>query len=425
MSPFPIFWAPSRRTGLTKTQTALIVLVVILFIVAVASYFLLIPSGPEKIVIGAVGPLTPPGSAVAGKEMKMALELAVEEVNKNGGVLGKPVELIFEDSSGLPEKGAAAVEKLITKDRVVGIVGEFHSSACLAEIEVTHRYHIPFIIVDAWANDLTAKGYKEVFRVGPSNLIFIDNIVDFIKGMGFKRIALIVEDTDFGFENQKILKSRLPKNIEIVGEVVVDRTAKDFTPQLLKLKTEPPPDLIVNIMTGVGVYLSVKQAHDIGLCPTPETLMFHAGGDAAYWKEYWETTGEAGLYGIYQTTYHAKAVFSEKTLPFVQRFKEKYGRDPTYVALQSYDAIMVLIDAIKRAGSTDPDALITALEKTDFLGTRGRITFMTAEKDPSYYHQYYTRFLFIQYQKVGQPDSEAEIVFPKELATSGIKYPPS
>jgi branched-chain amino acid transport system substrate-binding protein len=415
----------SSKQAITKFQMTLIVAILLIAAIlgVVAFYLTQTPSVQGKIVIGAIAPLTPPGSTVSGLEMKMAIELAVKDLNEKGGVLGKKIEVVVEDSSGVTEKGAAAAEKLITKDHVIAIFGEFHSSACAAEIDVAHRYHIPFVIVDAWANSLTEKGYKEVFRIGPSNKIFADNVIDFIKAMGAKRIAIIAEDTDFGRELSNLITESLPQDVENLGIITIDRTATDFTPQLLKFKVSPPPNLIINVVTGVACYLIAKQAYEIGLCPTSQTLMLHCGGDAAYWKEYWETTGVGGLYGIFQTTYHEKAIFSNKTVPFVNEFKQAYNRDPTYVALQTVDALWVLVDAIQRAGSTDSDAIIAALETTEYIGLRGKITFMTAERGSTYYHQFYTRFLFVQYQQVGQTAADAKIVFPEDLANGKLVYP--
>ena len=93
----------------------------------------------DTIKIGGMAPLSSPGSYQQGPELVLGLEWAVEDVNAAGGVLGKQVELIVEDTQGRPPTGATVVEKLITKDKVVAAAGEYHSSVCKAEIEVFHQ----------------------------------------------------------------------------------------------------------------------------------------------------------------------------------------------------------------------------------------------------------------------------------------------
>ena len=118
----------------------------------------------DTIKIGGMAPLSSPGSYQQGPELVLGLQWAVDDVNAAGGVLGKQIELIVEDTQGRPPTGATAVEKLITKDKVIAAAGEYHSSVCKAEIEVFHQHGIPFVIGSCWSDALTDAGYDEVFR---------------------------------------------------------------------------------------------------------------------------------------------------------------------------------------------------------------------------------------------------------------------
>ena len=102
-----------------------------------------------------------------GTQVKDGLEVVAKMLNDQGGVNGRPIELVVEDTQGLPEKARSAVEKLITRDKVVAIVGEHQSSNVLAGMEVAHRYHIPYINTNGWADAIREKGYPEVFN--PNN----------------------------------------------------------------------------------------------------------------------------------------------------------------------------------------------------------------------------------------------------------------
>src|ERR1700674_2166557 len=121
----------------------------------------------DPIKIGVTIAQSPPGSVSQGVQVKDGVEIAAAIINAAGGVNGRLIELIFEDTQGIPEKARAAVEKLITRDKVVAIVGEHNSSTALAGIEVAHRYHVPYVNTNAWANAVREKLYPEVFN--PNN----------------------------------------------------------------------------------------------------------------------------------------------------------------------------------------------------------------------------------------------------------------
>ncbi|WP_019121170.1 ABC transporter substrate-binding protein [Brevibacillus massiliensis] len=374
----------------------------------------------EVIKIGGIGPLTPPGSPVLGQEMQQAMELAVDEINQKGGVLGKKLQLFYEDSAGSPEKGQSAMEKLTKKEQVVAVAGEGHSSAALAEMEVAKRENIPFIVAEAWSDTITEKGYKQVFRIAPNNSMFSKRIVEFVEFAGFRQVAILAEDSDWGIGNVDLLKKQLTEKGITFKSVIVDRNTKDFVPQLLELKKGFEPDIILNIMTGVGSYLVVKQAHELGISPSAKTAMLMGGADAAY-PEIWENTGEAAKYVIWQAPYHPKAKFTDLTQPMVKAFEEKFGRKPTYAALHAYDCILLLADAITRAGSIESDKIIQALEETSLTGTRGTISFpLESGVD---YHNWLPALLFVQYTQENQDPDDAEILFPKDVATAEYLKP--
>ena len=123
----------------------------------------------DPIKIGVTIAQSPPGSVSQGTQVKDGVEVAAKMINDAGGVLGRPIELVFEDTQGIPEKARAAVEKLITRDKVVAIVGEHQSSAVLAGMEVAHRYHVPYINTNGWSDAIREKGYPEVFNPGNYN----------------------------------------------------------------------------------------------------------------------------------------------------------------------------------------------------------------------------------------------------------------
>ena len=126
-----------------KNQTYAIIVIAILAVSSVGAIVLLssTPSGENPIKIGLLSGLSPPGAYLAAANIKDGAELAVMHINEDGGLLGRPVELVVGDSSGQVEKGVAAATRLITEDNVVGIVGMLHSSVVLAVQDICEEYH--------------------------------------------------------------------------------------------------------------------------------------------------------------------------------------------------------------------------------------------------------------------------------------------
>ena len=122
----------------------------------------------DPISIGWVGPLSPPGGYAEGTNMKNAAEIAAAEINAQGGILGRQVEITYADTRGMPAEGRTSAERLIQQNKAVAVFGEFHSPVALAEMEVYHKYGIPFMACDVWSDQITAKGYPEVFRNAPA-----------------------------------------------------------------------------------------------------------------------------------------------------------------------------------------------------------------------------------------------------------------
>ena len=368
-------------------------------------------SHPAPIIIGFVGPLSGPGAAEAGMEMMNAVEMAVEEINAAGGVLGKQLELITMDTSFDPAIGWMAMDYLADAG-AVGVVGEFHSAVAQAEIEVANQRKLPFIISGAWADVLTAKQYPYVFRIAPAVSLFYTKVADWIKAIGFKNVVAIVENTDWGLDVNQIMGKILPRKGINYQSVIVERTVTDFTPQLRRFKAMVPhPDLLIDIFTGTGEYLIVKQACELGLKP-PETMIFAVGTSALY-PEFWETVGKCGVGVITKTAYHPDAFDTPAQREFSDKFKERTGKPSTLAAMEAYDSVYVLVKAIEKAGSTDPDKIVDALEKIEYEGVLGKIYFSTERKPAYMYHQWPDiKAILIKYTEEKQRPGEATVIYP-------------
>src|SRR4030088_2305778 len=159
----------------------------------------------DSIKVGVTVTQSPPGSVVQGTQVKDGLEVVAKIINDGGGVNGRPIELVIEDTQGLPEKARAAVEKLITRDKVVAITGEHQSSAALAGMEVAKRYHVPYVNTNGWSDAIREKGYSEVFNPGNYNNRVGDAVAASMKSLGAKRVVAFAENTDYGIGLAKVI----------------------------------------------------------------------------------------------------------------------------------------------------------------------------------------------------------------------------
>lgn len=383
----------------------------------------------DTIKIGAVTALSAPGAVETGQSLLSGMKIAVDKINKTGGLLGKQVELVVGDTAGLPAKGTTVMERLINKEDVVAVAGELHSSVALAEIDVAHRYGIPIVISEAWADAITAKCYPEVFRLTVSNSLIYSKAAKWLANSGFKHVAIIAENSDWGRGVIDVFQENLKDRGVKVTAFTAERSVTDFTPQLLQIKrlSNPAVDFIVNGFTGTGELLMVKQAYQLGIAPTAEMGMLGAGMDVLY-PGFWETAGEGGKYLLANPAGLPGIPKTEVSESFTKAFKAKHGREPDAVAMEGYDSIMVIAEAIRNAQSTESEAIIDALEQLSWTGTRGTINFSTDENPDKAWtcHQWMDVPVFIiQFTEVNQAASDAAILWPEEHATVESYITPS
>ena len=378
----------------------------------------------DTIKVGGLAPLSSPGSYQQGPELVLGLQWAVDDVNAAGGVLGKQVELIVEDTQGRPPTGATVVEKLITKDKVVGVAGEYHSSVCKAEIEVFHQHGIPFVIGSCWSDALTAAGYDEIFRTSVYSSKLAENMVAVMMANGIRKAASLVEDTDYGVgiaNNIEAAIEKLNADIEFSYEVV-EKTSKDFVPILLKYKTQVKPEVLIVAVTQPGGFLVLKQAHEIRFAPTADTLYLDGTCTAQNDKVFWDAVKDAGNYVMMSCPYSPSVKLTELGERIKQRYIDQFDRQPNYLPLQGYDAMISLLTAIGNAGSTDGKAIIAALQALRITSTRGDIEF--SQEDGVWHHQWRDVPTFIfQYTEVGQSAGDAAVLYPEQFATAKVMRP--
>ncbi|MBK5205106.1 MAG: ABC transporter substrate-binding protein [Polaromonas sp.] len=363
----------------------------------------------EPIAIGISIAQSPPGSVVQGVQVKDGVEIIKDMINAKGGVLGRPIKLIYEDNQGIPEKGRSATEKLIVKDKVVAVTGGHQSSVCLAEIEVAHRYNIPYVNTNCWSDDVRKKGYSQVFNPGNYNTRVSTAMAETIGAMGVKRVVAFAENTDYGIGQAKLMgeliKAKAPQ-VEYKYETL-DRAGKDFTPAILALRANPP-DMVVNVMLPPAAYILMNQLYEQGVAPSPKTWMYDGAGLADY-PDFWQNVKDAGKYMLSFGLYHPQMPMPKVGQEVSAEYTKRTKGEPNRLIFQAADSLLLIVEAIKQGKSTDPATIIKTLQTMKFEGVRGPFQF---SQQPGFTFQQWVDIPYVNYQltEVNQPVSKTNLI---------------
>ncbi|MDJ0627577.1 MAG: ABC transporter substrate-binding protein [Rhodobacter sp.] len=376
------------------------------------------------IKIGGMAPLSAPGTVVGGEAMRDAMLIAEEDINAAGGVLGCDIDVVIGDTEGLPEKGTALMEKFISQDGVVAVGGGYHSSVGVASKDVADRLQTPTVFAETWNDTITGDKQKYIFRIAPLSSWASSTIWKHaLEIPGVEKVAILTENTDYGIPAAEETTRGLESGGKEVVTFSVDIGTQDYAGIVQRMKAENP-DMIIVLATGEAGYNFQQQAADAGIGSLD--MPFHAGQVSLESKAYWENVPD-GNYAFVQRIGVPENLFTEEGKAFAAKYKERTGKDAVEsYAMEAYDSIAIIAQAINEAGTTDADAVVAALEGIEHNGTLGKIYFPYGSgKDPSedghgdeYWHQWPDVALtVIQYQAEGENSGEATIVWPDAYKT--------
>jgi len=322
----------------------------------------------DTIKIGEFGSLTG-DNASFGISQNNGVQMAAEEINAAGGVLGKKIELIVEDNQTKQGETTTIARKLISQDHVVAVIGEVASSKSLEAAPICQASKVPQIATAATNPRVTQTG-DYIFRVCFTDDFQAVVIARFVlEKLKLNKVAFMTDvKQDYSVGLSNIAKDYLTKNgATIVKEQSYSSGDKDFRAQLTDLKAAAPDVIIIT-----GYYpeaaLIAKQARQFGI---KATLV---GGDG------WDgssliTVGGKAIEGSYFSNHFSVEDTSPLVQTFVQKYKQKYNVTPDAFAALGYDAMKLLADAITRAGAPDPEKIRAAIQETEsFPGVSGKIT---------------------------------------------------
>lgn len=322
----------------------------------------------DTIKVGEVGSLTG-DKATFGISTHQGIELAITEANEAGGIKGKKIQIIQYDNQGKPEEAATAMNRLITQDKVIAVLGEVASSISLAMAPLAQANKIPMVTPSSTNPRVTQVG-DFIFRV-----CFIDPFQGSVmatfasENLKAKKVAILQDiksDYSTGLA-EFFAKTFKEKGGQIVATESYAEKDIDFKAQLTSIRSKNPEAIFVP-----GYYTEValisRQAKELGL---NVPLL---GGDGWDSPKLFEIGGKS-VEGSYMSNHYSAEDQSENVQNFIKKFKAKYGVTPDGLAAMGYDAALVLMDAMKRGAEITPQAIRDALAATkDFKGVTGVIT---------------------------------------------------
>ncbi len=387
--------------------------------------------GADNVKIGVIYPLTG-NAASAGSSAKDALELGAEIVNGahpalKGSALagatglsnfgGAKIELINVDHQGNPQVGQSQTLRLIQQEKVAAVLGAYHSSVALAATAVAERYGVPFLVADSVALNITQRGFKWIFRTGPIAPDFAKAYTEFLTGLkqsGRKvdSIAIVNENTDYGTSvAASILDAARKVGINVAAQIPYNANSSDVSGQVLQLK-ELKPDAVIFISYTADTILYFKTLKNLDYVP-PMII----GDDAGFSDPtFIPTVGDIAQGAMNRSAYDVGKPGSN---PYKVNdlFKAKYGRELDDTSARWMQGFLVLVDALNRAGSTDPAKIQKALQETDLKPDALMIGYRGVKFDETGQNTLSATYL-IQLQ-----GKEYKSVWPLDRATSKLEWP--
>jgi len=399
----------------------------------VALAFVASAQAQQEIRIGVIYPLTGP-LAASGAEMRDTLEMSADIVNNGakgipelpfgaGGALanlkGAKIKLVFADHQGNPQVGASEAERLINQEKVVALMGSYNSNVTQTASQVAERYKIPFLNAESSSATLTARGFKYFFRTTPHDGLFVQNAFEFLKDVEAAKhlkvttVATLAENTLFGNEAAKLqAKFATDNGYTLVKQVSYPAKTTQLTSEVQTLKAANPQVLLQSSYS--EAILSMKTYKELGYLP--EMLLANDAGFAD--TEFIRTLGKDADYVISREVW---ALDIGEKKPLIKKvddlFKSRYKIDLTGNSARSFTGLLVLADAINRAGSTDAEAIRAALAATNMPADKLIMPWKGVKFDATGQNTLGAGIL------VQVRDGQYHTVWPFELASREIVWP--
>ena len=390
-------------------------------------------ASPETVTIGAIYPLT--GSlTTTGQGIKNAVELAVDIVNNEydlnlplaqtaglPNLGGAKLEVVFADHAAKPEQGAAEARRLIEQDRVVALLGCYNSSVTASASQVAEESSIPFLNPESTSPTLTQRGFTWFFRTTADDAIFARNFFDFLRDLSQKRgepvdrLAIVYENSLWGtgvsqLENQYAEEY----GFTVVADVPYKSDATSVDQEVNRL-LEANPSVIMQASYEPDAILFMQTYKAMGM--RPEAILAMDAGFVS--ARFVDTLGADADYVLSREVW---ALDIGEQRPLIRQvndlYRQRYGSDMNGNSARAFTGLLVLADAINRAGSTQPEAIRQALRATDIPAEQLIVPWDGVKFDPETGQNTLARGIIVQLQ-----GGVYHTVWPWDLASAELVWP--
>lgn len=324
-------------------------------------------SGPIR--IGLSTPLS--GSAASlGENERNGVKLAVDQINTKGGVIGgRKLTLSSQDNACNPTDGAGSVAKLITQEKVSAVIGALCSGVTLAAMPLAQRHQVPLVVATSTSPDITtasgAGGNRFTFRINPSDATLAVALASWLSSNGdVTKVAILAEDSTYGRTGAKALQKALgDKGVRVTGTDFVAQGTADFSPQISKYRNDGTQAVALYISGADHLgFLRQAASADLRLPVTGRVELEGKNLDILKDRRF------AGSSSVYP---YSSLIDTPENAEFVRAYEAAYKTAPTYESFEGFNAVKVIADALRRAGSADPKAVQKALSTTDLPSLTG------------------------------------------------------
>jgi branched-chain amino acid transport system substrate-binding protein len=365
-------------------------------------------------------------ASIPGAAIPNGARLAAEEINAAGGVDGRMIEIVDYDNKSSAADSVRAFQRAVQQDHAAAVIASYISEVVLALEPWAGRLKTPLITPGA-ASDLITRNVhndyahlKYVFHGYLASTQIADAVCDAARDLlvgqiKVKTAVVVSEDAAWTVPlDEEYLKCLPQIGIKVLDHIRLSPDTTDFSPVYNRIE-DLKPDVMVTGISHVGVQPTVQWAQQ-----RVPIAMFGVSSQATsstFWKD---TNGMAE--GVAFNMFSAPDVnVTPKTVPFAQAYQKKFGVTPSYAGYTAYDEVYMFADAFRRAGGTDPDRVVDAMEKTDYVGTIGRIRFLG--KDEKFTHGMqvgpgYITGLMVQWQ-----NGKQVTIWPQDVAVGKMTFP--
>ena len=368
-------------------------------------------SASEALVIGVLHSET----YTYANMMKNSFEMALEVINKEGGIKGQPIKLVYADDQGKPKPGERAVTDLVAKTGAVMLVGAYQSSNTIYMGSIADKLDRPLLVCTAADDRITQRQWKNVYRLNPPAKGYTKGLESFFLNIiKPKSMAIVYENSPYGTSGAMRMMWFCRGNsidLRAIEPYHKERLNADYFNRIVARLEKDPPDVIYMVSyLNDGAFLT-KNIRDAKI----NSLL--CGGAGGFTSQKFITQAGAGADLLLTATLWAPQLQYPGTKEYYDQYTQKYASAPDYHGAEAYSALMVAADVLKRADSFSPEHIRAALDETDMMTPFGPVKFISYEN--------FERQNRLPTQVLQIINGKFECVWPQELATANFTAPPA